>query len=293
MKPRESSDFSVETHGSAESPDLRRVGTASSEESSVESSAHLTLSRYDSNNPLLDPPTYVYRSRANSASNVSGFVSVDLESGRPSFDTLPGGLASPSSFASRSTASLALPGRPSLDIDTSGTSNRRSFFRGKGPSASVLPTHWKATAAKGHRATRSASSLVISSPIRDTLVRSDQSYVYPKSGITPQQMSFISSRESLALIGVSTPSEPPAFEDLPEPVPLPSFAPSASHTDLARIPEPASASLSRLSLGVPLSVPLPEESREELQERSTSRASMASTTSFETAHTHDSSATLQ
>lgn len=50
----------------------------------------------------------------------------------------------------------------------------------------------------------SSSSLVISEPLRDTLVTSSQNFVYPKGGLSPAQMSFLSSRESLALVGVQT-----------------------------------------------------------------------------------------
>lgn len=50
----------------------------------------------------------------------------------------------------------------------------------------------------------STSSLVISAPIRETLVSSSDRYVYPKRGLSPAQMSFLASRESLALVGVRT-----------------------------------------------------------------------------------------
>lgn len=78
------------------------------------------------------------------------------------------------------------------------------------PSLNVLPSMSRSGSSfqPGHRSTQSAgtstSSLVISEPIRDTLVRSQDQFVYPRRGLSPAQLSFLSSRESLALVGMQT-----------------------------------------------------------------------------------------
>ncbi|KAM0748567.1 hypothetical protein T439DRAFT_316439 [Meredithblackwellia eburnea MCA 4105] len=57
----------------------------------------------------------------------------------------------------------------------------------------------------------SVSLASISAPLQHTLVTS--SFVPPKAGLSPQQMSFISSRESLGAFGFGPGAEPPGFDD--------------------------------------------------------------------------------
>lgn len=61
----------------------------------------------------------------------------------------------------------------------------------------------------GSRSIASVAGLSISSPLPSSLVRSD--FVFPKSGLTPLQIAFISSKESLGAYGYGPGESPPSF----------------------------------------------------------------------------------
>lgn len=136
-------------------------------------------------------------------------------------------------------ASRSTPGTPSMLAPPSPTIGRnrastlRSIFNRNGSSSSLVPgvsgrsPYGQFGSAASRSTTRMASassssiaSLSISSPLPHTLVSS--AFVFPKAGLTPEQVSFISSRESLGAYGYGAGAElPPPFVD--ETLPAPTF----------------------------------------------------------------------
>ena len=276
MKPytkhADDDSLSLEMEGIRPSVDMSRSSSSSSEQTSALLPSGIST-------PHLEPPSYVSyttRSRSGSAPETpllpNDLEEIDLSSrfaseSRSSIDTIPAGqefssLYNMSSRGHRSTASLdtgMLSTRPNSSTASS-TSRIRSMFRSRGPAASsnILPLH---------TSSRSASSLNISAPLQDTLVASSQNYVYPRAGLTAQQMSFLSSRESLSLIGIgpySTSNDPPAFDEqeahAPDALPLPvSPAPPLTPPDSTQnSPELGSTEhVSRSATPLPASIALP------------------------------------
>ncbi|GAA5963983.1 hypothetical protein JCM21900_005856 [Sporobolomyces salmonicolor] len=173
-----------------------------------------------------------YPSASNSSSpfaSRSGFIDVPINDPSPSFDPPGSGhRATRSSPVNRLTPPSSPP-RPAIGRPRASTL-QRVLGRSTGASSSsgFLPLGVTGRSPYGqtgggastsmHRLATSSSASInsanISSPLPNSFVHS--SFVFPRSGPTPQQIAFISSRESLGAYGYGSgvaepPAEPPAF----------------------------------------------------------------------------------
>jgi len=114
----------------------------------------------------------------------------------------------------------------------------------------------------------------------------------PKAGLTPEQVEFISSRESLRLVAQFTDNQPPAFEQLPESFSYYSTSRRSTPPLDSSPPSPTSIHFSEANR---LSLALPEPDEEVLTDTAIDtqdhRISRASFDSFESAHSEASHAT--
>ncbi|GAA5938327.1 hypothetical protein JCM1841_006082 [Sporobolomyces salmonicolor] len=217
---RPSFDLSSEGHLLEPSTSLE-LGTAIGRPRSASDSGMLGSSRLTT-----------YPSASNSSSpfaSQSGFIDVPINDPSPSFDPPGSGhRATRSSPVNRLTPPSSPP-RPAIGRPRASTL-QRVLGRSTGASSSsgFLPLGVTGRSPYGqtgggastsmHRLATSSSASInsanISSPLPNSFVHS--SFVFPRSGPTPQQIAFISSRESLGAYGYGSgvaepPAEPPAF----------------------------------------------------------------------------------
>ncbi|GAA5913056.1 hypothetical protein JCM5296_001666 [Sporobolomyces johnsonii] len=221
---RPSFDLSSEGHLLEPSTSLE-LGTAIGRPRSASDSGMLGSSRL---------ATYPYASNSSSPfASRSGFIDVPINNASPSFDPSGSGhRATRSSPVNRLTPPSSPP-RPAIGRPRASTLQRvLGRSTGANSSSGFLPLGVTGRSPYGqtgggastsmHRLATSSSASInsanISSPLPNTFVHS--SFVFPRSGPTPQQIAFISSRESLGAYGYGSgvaepPAEPPAFMSSP------------------------------------------------------------------------------